>query len=46
MRLADKLMAKFVIILGEDELKNGTVVLRDMATKEQRNIREEDIGNI
>ena len=47
MRLADKLMAKSVIIIGEDELKNGNVVLRDMATKEQRNISEEQfIANI
>ena len=47
MRLADKLMAKSVIISGEDELKNGMIVLRDMATKEQRNIREEEfIGKL
>jgi histidyl-tRNA synthetase len=30
-----------VIIIGEEELKSGTVLLRDMSTKEQRNIREE-----
>ena len=41
MRLADKLSAKSVIIIGEEELKSGTVLLRDMSTKEQRNIREE-----
>jgi histidyl-tRNA synthetase len=46
MRLADKLMA-IVIIIGEEELKNGTIVLRDMATKEQRNISvEEFIGKL
>jgi histidyl-tRNA synthetase len=43
MRLADKLGAKWVIIIGEDELKSGTVVLRDMATKEQRTIKEEEL---
>jgi histidyl-tRNA synthetase len=43
MRLADKLKAKSVIIIGEDELKSGTVVLRDMSTKEQRNVKEEEI---
>jgi histidyl-tRNA synthetase len=43
MRLADKLGAQAVIIIGEDELKSGTVVLRDMATKEQRNIKEEEL---
>ncbi len=46
MRLADKLKAKSVIIIGEEELKSGNLVLRDMATKQQRNIREEDLdGN-
>ena len=43
MRLADKLKAKKVLIIGDEELKSGTVVLRDMATKEQRNIREEEL---
>jgi histidyl-tRNA synthetase len=43
MRLADKLGAKFAVIIGEDELKSGTVTVRDMATKEQRNIREEEL---
>jgi histidyl-tRNA synthetase len=43
MRLADKLQAKFVVMIGEEELKSGTVVLRDMSTKEQRTIREEEL---
>jgi histidyl-tRNA synthetase len=43
MRLADKLNAKSVIIIGDEELKSGSVVLRDMATKEQRSIREEEL---
>src|SRR5262245_20425066 len=43
MRLADKLKAKAVLIIGDEELKSGTLVLRDMATKEQRNVREEDL---
>ncbi len=43
MRLADKLGAKAVMIIGDEEIKTGTVVLRDMATKEQRNIREEEL---
>jgi histidyl-tRNA synthetase len=43
MRLADKLQAKGVLIIGDEELKSGTLVLRDMATKEQRNVREEDL---
>jgi histidyl-tRNA synthetase len=43
MRLADKLKAKSVLIIGEEELKTGVFVLRDMATKEQRNINEEEL---
>ena len=43
MRLADKLKAKSVMIIGDEELKSGNLVLRDMATKEQRNVREEDL---
>ena len=43
MRLADKLKAKSVLIIGDEELKSGTLVLRDMATKDQRNVREEEL---
>ena len=43
MRLADKLKARSVLIIGEEELKAGTLVLRDMATKEQRIISEEEL---
>jgi histidyl-tRNA synthetase len=43
MRLADKLKAKSVIIIGDEELKSGTAVVRDMATKEQRTIKEEEL---
>ena len=35
MKLADKLAAKKVIMIGEDELKQQQVTVRDMATKEQ-----------
>src|SRR5713101_8444322 len=43
MRLADKLKAKSVLIIGDEELKMGALLLRDMATKEQRNISEEEL---
>jgi len=43
MRLADKLGAKWAIIIGDEELKSGTVVVRDMSTKEQRIVREEEL---
>ena len=33
---ADRLDARFVVVVGPDELVNGEVTLRDMATKEQK----------
>ncbi|MBI4965997.1 MAG: histidine--tRNA ligase [Desulfomonile tiedjei] len=35
MKLADKLAAKKVVMIGEDELKRQQATVRDMATKEQ-----------
>jgi histidyl-tRNA synthetase len=35
MKRADKLHAAYVMIVGDDELAQGVVVLRDMRTKEQ-----------
>jgi histidyl-tRNA synthetase len=43
MRLADKLKARNVLIVGEEELKSGALMLRNMATKEQRSVREEEL---
>lgn len=38
MRSADKLKARFVLIIGDDEVKKGEAALRDMQTKEQSSI--------
>jgi len=38
MRRADKLRASFVLIVGDDELKSGKGVLRNMDTKEQSEV--------
>jgi len=35
MKRANRLEAKFVLIVGEDELEKNEVILRDMTTKEQ-----------
>lgn len=35
LRVADKLSAPYVLILGDDEVEQGTVILRNMKTKEQ-----------
>jgi histidyl-tRNA synthetase len=36
LRQANNIKAAYVVIIGEDEVRNGTVVLRNMATSEQR----------
>ncbi|MDH3444946.1 MAG: histidine--tRNA ligase [Deltaproteobacteria bacterium] len=38
MRRADKLKARSVLIVGDDELQKGKVILRDMASKQQEEI--------
>jgi histidyl-tRNA synthetase len=39
MRRADKLGARAVLIVGEDELTRGAAALRDMASKRQEEIK-------
>ena len=46
MREADKLGAKLVLIIGDDEIAKGEVMLRDMATKEQANIKFSDLVEV
>ncbi len=43
MRRADKLKARYVLILGEDELKRGKAVLRNMESKSQEDIPIKDL---
>jgi len=43
MKYADKIGAKAVIFLGEDEVKNGFLTLRNMHSKEQIQVENQDI---
>ena len=43
MRDADKLGSVFTIIIGDDEITKGEIVLRDMRTKEQISVKFTDI---
>jgi histidyl-tRNA synthetase len=43
MRLAGKLGASRVVILGEDEVKSGSLTIRDMTTREQRESSEAEL---
>jgi len=46
MREADKLGAKYVLIIGDDEIAKGEALLRDMATKGQESVKFQDVLNI
>jgi histidyl-tRNA synthetase len=43
MRAADSMNARFVLIIGEDEIVKDEAALRDMKTKEQLNVRFSNI---
>jgi len=43
MRAADDLAARFVLIIGEDELKKNVVTLKDMQSAEQKEINPENL---
>ncbi|RRD25214.1 histidine--tRNA ligase [Fusobacterium canifelinum] len=45
MKKADKLETKYCIILGEDELNKGIVLLKDFGTREQKEVKIEEILN-
>ncbi len=38
MKGADKVHARYVVLIGEDELSNGTVWLKDLETKEEKTL--------
>ena len=46
MRAADKTGSRYVVILGEEEDKKGVVALKDMATGEQREVKEDKLITI
>jgi histidyl-tRNA synthetase len=43
LKQADRARARYVLIVGEDELQNGKLILRDMSTHEQREIGLEGV---
>ncbi len=43
MRLADDLGARYVLLIGEDELKKNVVTLKDMASGVQREVKESEL---
>ncbi len=45
MRTADKLGAKYVAIIGDNEIKDHSITLRNMATKEQTSVPERNFAS-
>ncbi len=45
MRRAGKNESQHVLIIGEDEMKSGSAIIRDMSTKEQTSFSLDDITN-
>jgi len=43
MKLADKVNAKIVLIVGDNELEKGEIVVRDMSTREQESVKIDDV---
>jgi histidyl-tRNA synthetase len=43
MKIADRLGAKFALILGQQEVLNNTIIIRDMATGIQETIAQEKL---
>jgi histidyl-tRNA synthetase len=45
MGIADKLGARYTLIIGENELKSGKAILRNMATQEQKELPLSDLAS-
>jgi len=43
MRKANDLGARYVVIIGEDEINKGVVMLKDMASGEQKEVKQENL---
>ena len=46
MRFADKNNIPYVIIIGDDEINNNEIAIKDMATGEQTKLKLDDISKI
>ena len=46
MKRADKLGANFTFIIGEDELKNGVIKVRNMKESSEEDVKTDEIENM
>ena len=44
LKQADKLGARFVVLLGDDELKQGKVIVKELAKGEQSTVAQNEIS--
>ncbi|MEA2054074.1 MAG: histidine--tRNA ligase [Candidatus Thermoplasmatota archaeon] len=45
LQYADRIRAKFAIIVGPDEWKKGTVIIKNMQSGEQKEVRKKELHN-
>jgi histidyl-tRNA synthetase len=45
MKQANKAMARYVVMLGEDEVNDSCVILKDMITSDQEKIAIQEVVN-
>ncbi|MCL5104230.1 MAG: histidine--tRNA ligase [Armatimonadetes bacterium] len=46
MKVADKLGARYTLIIGEDEIANGVATVRDMRSSEQKSVPLADLAKV
>ena len=43
LKQADRLAARYALLIGDDEMASGTVTVRDLATGEQQSVARADL---
>jgi histidyl-tRNA synthetase len=43
MRYADKIFARYVIVIGDDELKSGIITVKDMQKSLQGSVKVQEL---
>ncbi len=46
MKYADRLNAKYTVVIGDDEVNSGELTLKNMENSEQIKVRREDLSNV
>ena len=46
MKYANKMGNKYILIIGDNEVENNSVILKNMESGEQTEIKKDDLNNI